>query len=89
MKIAVVSRISYESLDTAIELANTADAKIILLTDAVYMLNQYTEDPGVEFHALKEDLEKRLTEIPSWVTPLDYGGFVDLIMADGSTVINL
>ena len=43
MKIAVVSRISYESLDTAIELANTADAKIILLTDAVYMLNQYTD----------------------------------------------
>ena len=89
MKIAVVSRISYDSLDTAIELANTADAKIVLLTDAVYMLNQITEDPGVAFHALKEDLEKRLPETPSWVTPLEYADFVDLIMADGSTIRNL
>ena len=89
MKIALVSRIDHDSLSTATELAHATEAKIILLTDAVYMLNQYTEDPGVEFLALKEDLEKRLTETPSWVTPLEYGDFVDLIMADGSTVINL
>lgn len=89
MKIAVISEINLESLNTAKQLANTGDAKIVLLTDAVYMLNQFTEDPGVEFLALREDLEKRLTETPRWVTPLEYGDFVDLIMADGSAVVNL
>jgi len=91
MKIVVLTRIDHDSLDTAVDLSKQkGGVKIVLLSDAVYLLNGYVNNqPDLKFYALREDLDKRMDGHPDWVIPLEYGDFIDMIMADGSAVVNL
>ena len=85
----MISEINHDSLETAIDLTDKSDAKIVLLSDAVYMLNDTGMNLDQKFYALKEDLDKRFDVVPSSVTLIEYGDLIDMIMMNGSIVINL
>lgn len=91
MKIVVLTRIDHDSLGMAVDLSKQiGDVKIVLLSDAIYMLNGYVNNqPDLKFYALMEDLEKRMGGHPDWVIPIEYGDFIGMIMADGSAIVNL
>ena len=74
----------------ALSLYNTkTDTKIVLLSDAVYLIYNLNETDYGDIYALEEDLDKRIDQCPAWIHSLNYEDFIDLIMSDGMDIINL
>ena len=65
------------------------DTKIILLSDAVYLIYTLDTTKCGDIYALEEDLDKRIDQRPEWINSINYEDFIDLIMADNVDIINL
>jgi tRNA 2-thiouridine synthesizing protein B len=72
-------------IETVLKLAIRDDA-IILAQDAVFSVKMNPNDldsaskRGVVIFAVRPDMEARSIIAPSYVRPVDYAGFVDLIL---------
>ena len=65
------------------------DTKIVLLSDAVYLIYNLNGTDYGYIYALEEDLDKRIDQRPAWIKSLNYEDFIDLIMSDNVDIINL
>lgn len=63
--------------------------KIILLSDAVYLIYNLDTTKCGDIYALEEDLDKRIDQRPAWINSINYEDFIDLIMAYNVDIINL
>jgi len=90
VKIVIITNIDNHALEMAMSLfKKETDIRIVLLSDAVYLINNMEENHSNIIYALEEDLDKRINKYPAWINPLNYGDFIDFIMAEGVNIINL
>jgi len=96
-KIIIVSKLEKDSITLSkILTEDISSAKIILLSDAVFLLknkefiNELNSGLSRQklFYALKEDIKKRNIN-SSLINIIDYDNLIDILMEPNSSIINL
>ena len=96
-KIIIVSKLEKDSITLSkILTEDISSAKIILLSDAVFLLknkefiNELNSGLSREklFYALEEDIKKRNIN-SSLINIIDYDNLIDILMEPNSSIINL
>jgi len=92
----VISTLKPSKLELAVDLSERIEGlKIILLSDAIYMLDdkklnyivKRAATTGTSIYALSNDVEKRGLKINHKISIIDYEELVDiLLMPDGITI---
>lgn len=90
MKLVILTEINNQALKLAIALVEKdTNVRIMLLSDAVYLINNLDKKSENVIYVLAEDLVKRIDSCPAGITSLTYQEFIDLIMDETVTIINL
>jgi sulfur relay protein TusB/DsrH len=93
----IVSNLKSSSLDLTAELAEKKkDLKVILLSDAVFMLKnpnlnkiiRKTRDAGASIYVLSNDIKKRGIEMTQGINVVNYDELVDLLLTSCDGTIN-
>ena len=96
-KIIIVSKLEKDSITLSnILTEDISSAKIILLSDAVFLLknkefiNELNSGLSRQklFYALEEDIKKRNIN-SSLISIIDYDNLIDILMEPNSSIINL
>ena len=92
----IISNLKPSKLELAVDLSERMkDLKIVLLSDAIYMLCDQRMDytfkraaaAGASIYALSNDIEKRGLKISHRISIIDYEELVEvLLMPDGCTI---
>jgi len=96
-KIIIISKLENDSITLSKILSeNSSSTKIILLSDAVFMLKnkEFIKELNSGFsrqqlfYALEEDIKKRNIN-SSFINIIDYENLIDILMEPNSSIINL